>query len=143
MPILDVGSGANPHGDVNLDIYTGYSPHAEMNIKKPTIRADAHYLPFQNEMFDGVYCSHALEHLTNPEVALCEMLRVLQKYGRATFEVPDSNNKPPSTQLKYHIHFWTMDTFTRLIGDAGFKIDLAEHTGENNLQIKTRKPKVL
>ncbi len=139
MTTLDVGSGANPHGDVNLDMYTGYSPHAEMNVKKPTIRADAHYLPFQNEMFIGVHCSHTLEHLTKPEVALREMLRVLQKYGRATFEVPDSNNKPASTQLKYHIHFWAMDSFTRLICAAGFQVDLAECTGENNLRVKTRK----
>jgi len=139
MSTLDVGSGANPHGDVNLDIHTGYSPHAEMVIKKPTIRADAHHLPFQNEVFGSIYCSHTLEHLDNPPLALCEMKRVLRSNGNATFEAPNSNIKPPSMQLHLHKHFWNMNTFARLLAGAGLKIENAEYTGESNLRIRIRK----
>ena len=142
MSSLDIGSGANPRGDINLDVCTGYSPHAEMIIKKPTIKADAHFLPFKNEEFNYVYCFHTLEHLNNPHKVLSEIMRVLQTHGKAIFEVPDSNIKSPSTQLHLHIHFWKMDTLTYLLINAGLTIQHAECTRESNLYIRTRKLKV-
>ncbi|MEM3578195.1 MAG: class I SAM-dependent methyltransferase [Candidatus Bathyarchaeia archaeon] len=46
---------------------------------KPTVLADAHYLPFRDRSFDVVKASHVLEHLKNPWKALDEMMRVSSK----------------------------------------------------------------
>jgi ubiquinone/menaquinone biosynthesis C-methylase UbiE len=46
---------------------------------KPTVLADAHYLPFKDGSFKAVKASHVLEHLRNPSKALDEILRVATK----------------------------------------------------------------
>ena len=39
------------------------------------------YLPFSNAYFDVVFCSNALDHVTNPERTISEISRVLKKGG--------------------------------------------------------------
>jgi ubiquinone/menaquinone biosynthesis C-methylase UbiE len=46
---------------------------------RPTVLADAQYLPFKNGCFKVVKSSHVLEHLKNPSKAIDEMLRVATK----------------------------------------------------------------
>lgn len=46
---------------------------------KPTVLADAHYLPFRDRSFDVVKASHVIEHLKNPWKALDEMIKVSSK----------------------------------------------------------------
>lgn len=76
---LDVGCGANPTGDVNVDLLVHESdytwtqnPHNILNF----VKATAEFLPFQTDCFDEVYSSHLLEHLDEPNIALNEMFRV-------------------------------------------------------------------
>jgi len=78
--VLDVGCGGDPQGDVNVDAFPHdrkqyfyeWQPKSVSNF----VLADAHYLPFRNKTFEKIVCSHVLEHLTNPLVALKEMARV-------------------------------------------------------------------
>ena len=43
--------------------------------------ADAHYLPFKNETFDGVWIQAVLEHVVSPETVVKEIFRVLKNDG--------------------------------------------------------------
>lgn len=69
---LNIGCGSDPWGDVRLDVAFSFIT----SCFKPTILADAHYLPFKNGAFKVVKASHVLEHLKDPFKALKEMLRV-------------------------------------------------------------------
>ena len=55
----------------------------EYSIWKNTdVVGDAHYLPFQDEVFEAVVCFNVFEHLYNPGVAAQEILRVLKPGGK-------------------------------------------------------------
>jgi len=75
MKSLNVGCGSDLWGDVRVDVtFSFITAHF-----KPTVLADAHYLPFKDGSFEVVKASHLLEHLKNPFKALDEMLRVATK----------------------------------------------------------------
>jgi len=78
--ILDVGCGPSPRGTVNIDLNPKF---------KPTVVAEATWLPFNSSVFDGVYLSHLLEHVINPERILREAHRVLKKGRRVTIVFPN------------------------------------------------------
>ena len=44
--------------------------------------ADAHNLPFPDNVFDGIICKEVLEHLYHPHKAIKEMRRVLKPSGK-------------------------------------------------------------
>jgi len=80
---LDVGCGQHPAGDVNVDLYPNGDGVArrggeEMDVKhvKNFVKADAFHLPFSNETFDKVICSHTIEHTAEPFKLLKELVRV-------------------------------------------------------------------
>lgn len=82
--VLDIGSGGNPfpHADVLMDYYPKATPHRTSLLKhdgKPFVVADIHDLPFKENQFDYIYCSHVLEHVENPIRACKELVRVGQK----------------------------------------------------------------
>jgi len=79
--ILDIGCGAQPHGNPNilLDIYR--SPYVN-------IIADAQRLPFKNNIINRIFCHEVLEHLENPLKAIREMHRVLKTGSTATITFP-------------------------------------------------------
>jgi len=52
------------------------------------VKADAHYLPFIDDMFGFVVSSCALEHMDEPKQALTEVRRVLDSSGTAIIVVP-------------------------------------------------------
>ena len=52
------------------------------------LRMDITQLPYPNESFDVVYCSHVLEHVVDDTRALMELHRVLRKDGWAVLLVP-------------------------------------------------------
>ena len=75
MQSLNVGCGSDPWGDVRVDVAFSFL----MMHFKPTVLADAHYLPFKDGSFEVAKASHMLEHLEKPFKALDEMLRVSTK----------------------------------------------------------------
>ena len=78
--VLDVGSG----GRVLPPQVTGleYVPHPNNSVQ-----ADALALPFRDGWFDLVQCQAVLEHVTDPQLAVDEMTRVLRPGGWLYVEV--------------------------------------------------------
>ena len=58
--------------------------HVGLNI----IKAEAEHIPFEDETFDVVYCSHVLEHVNDERRSLEEMRRVLKKNGTLIIGMP-------------------------------------------------------
>ena len=88
---LEVGSGGNPYfrSNVLLDAYldTRQRHHEALIADRPTVIGKVENLPFKDKAFDFVIASHVLEHSSNPEVFLSELMRV----GKAGYiEVPDA-----------------------------------------------------
>ena len=91
---LDIGCGAFPKGDVNIDLYVGVSPHFhnksfKIDPKKiPNfVQCDANSLPFKNHAFNQCSCSHVLEHSgIKPIQCIKEMVRVTN--GQIKIVVP-------------------------------------------------------
>lgn len=80
--VLEIGSGRGylqdtAPGYVGLDI----SLEAGRQYTKPFVSGLAEALPFADQTFDVVMSFTVLEHLTQPELALMEMDRVLKKKG--------------------------------------------------------------
>ena len=50
--------------------------------------ADAHYLPFKSNYFDGVFIQAVLEHVVSPETVVKEIYRVLKFNGIVYAETP-------------------------------------------------------
>ncbi|MBN2260325.1 MAG: class I SAM-dependent methyltransferase [Clostridiales bacterium] len=74
MEILDIGCGDRPTGTINLDRYY-------YGKWKNFVIAEAHYLPFKNNVFDKIHASHCLEHFESPYKFFREAKRVLKEGG--------------------------------------------------------------
>lgn len=82
--LLNVGCGSNFHSDwLNVDVVPASAAVMAVDVRKG--------LPFADEVFDAVYCSHVLEHLPRQEAAspLRHMHRVLRPGGVIRIVVPD------------------------------------------------------
>ncbi len=88
--VLVIGSGERGAGTdalwtnrdidiIGVDIY-----HSET----VDVICDAHYLPFPEGLFDGVWIQAVLEHVVQPEVVVSEIQRVLKPDGVVYAETP-------------------------------------------------------
>jgi ubiquinone/menaquinone biosynthesis C-methylase UbiE len=109
--ILDIGCGGDPQGNVNLDLNLGQSIHHnyDYNVREISnfVRSSASRLPFRCEVFDGVVCSHTLEHLTVPTIGLSEVYRVVKHM--AILRVP--NIRVLKEAQPEHLFSWSVDSF--------------------------------
>jgi len=81
---LDIGCGENKRSEIMIGL----------DIRKTSstdIIADAHMLPFKDEIFDYIYSSHLIEHFSHKEVrkVLSEWVRVLKNGGIIEIRCPD------------------------------------------------------
>lgn len=88
--VLDVGSGGNPYPRANvlLDAYEDTVERYNLPLIKgrPMVFGLAERMPFRDKAFDFVVASHVLEHSSDPEAFLSELMRV----GKAGYiETPD------------------------------------------------------
>ncbi len=79
--VLDVGSGGWPFRLAThlVDRYPGSTSHRVEPLitgDRPLIVADVWQLPFADRSFDFVFCSHVLEHVSDPGRAIREIARV-------------------------------------------------------------------
>ena len=107
--VLDVGSGGWPFSlathlaDKHPDV-TSHRFEALVKDKRPFFEVDLETLPFQDQSFDFIFCSHVLEHMNRPGDAMRELMRV----GKAGYiEVPTrlSDVMFNFTRLQNH-HRW-------------------------------------
>lgn len=105
--VMDLGSGHNPHprADVLVDRYllnnadrSGQA--AIFPPDKPIVVADAGALPFKDNVFDFVICSHLAEHIQDVDSFCSELNRVAQ---RGYIESP---SKLAETLRHNPIHRW-------------------------------------
>ena len=88
--VLDVGSGGWPfkRATALADKYVGSTTHRVEPIvrdNRPFYEVDLEKLPFGDNSYDVVFCSHVLEHMENPGAAMRELMRVGK---RGYIEVP-------------------------------------------------------
>lgn len=88
--VLDVGSGGYPFTFAThlADRYTEETSHRTEKVVKdcrPFFKADIEDLPFLENEYDFVFCSHVLEHLDYPGNAMRELMRV---GSRGYIEIP-------------------------------------------------------
>jgi SAM-dependent methyltransferase len=82
--VLDVGPGGNPfpHATHLAELYLGGTSHRHEPFRSgglPVQVCDIGRLPYRDGAFDFVYCSHVLEHVTDPASACEELMRVGKK----------------------------------------------------------------
>ncbi len=81
--VLEIGSGHNPktRSDVLCDKFIDDDGErgGKLVVDRPIVEADGQYLPFAENAFDYVICSHVLEHVEAPELLISELMRVAQR----------------------------------------------------------------
>lgn len=95
MLVLDVGCGANPRGDVNLDLSKTFPIDLIADL-------DAN-LPFRDDSFDKAIAFHVLEHLKYPCHALLELVRVARL---VEIRVPHRHSTMALPKRSGHIQFF-------------------------------------
>ncbi len=138
--ILDIGCG---EGDVLLQLsemgYTSLygvdlSDEAvkrakELNPKINFTVGDVEQLPFDDEEFDVIVCSHSFHHYPDPALAMSEMYRALQRNGRLLLVENDTFFLRRiciniSLMLRHHpagdIRWYSRNKLCRLAEKAGF-----------------------
>jgi SAM-dependent methyltransferase len=94
--VLDIGSGDKPfwRADVFLDDLSVADAERAGKVSAHRlgifVDANAELLPFEDQTFDFVYCSHLLEHVGNPDAVIKEMLRVTKSSGGGYIECPSA-----------------------------------------------------
>lgn len=124
----------------NLDYITADldSPFADRKI-------DIIAIPFEDETFDCVFCSHVLEHVPDDRKAMREIYRILKRGGWAILQVPIDNRRektfedPAVTDPKEreklfgqwdHVRIYGKDYKNRL-EKAGFKVEIYSYAKED------------
>jgi SAM-dependent methyltransferase len=124
------------------------------------VRADITGLPFPDEAFDVILCSHVLEHVPDDRAAMRELHRVLAPRGWALVMVPFSARRaetyedptivaPRDRERHFgqadHVRVYGLDVKARL-EDAGFTVrveDVRRELGEARARrygVRPRKP---
>ncbi|MFN3373596.1 MAG: class I SAM-dependent methyltransferase [Chloroflexus sp.] len=101
-----------------------------------TVRVDITTLPFRDNEFDSILCSHVLEHVPRDDQAMRELYRVLKPLGIAMILVPikgeqtieDPSITDPILREQYfgqfdHVRIYGRDVVQRL-QQAGFSVTL-------------------
>ncbi len=88
--VLIIGSGTQGNGTENLwadqnVVRTGIDIYPSLTVH---FIADAHYLPFKDKTFDGVFIQAVLEHVADPQTVVAEIARVLVPGGVVYSEIP-------------------------------------------------------
>ncbi|HCE55340.1 MAG TPA: SAM-dependent methyltransferase [Lutibacter sp.] len=116
----------------NLDYLTAdlYSPIAD-------VKADICDLPFEENIFDIVFCNHVLEHIEDDQKAMSELYRVLKPGGMGIFQIPQDLSREktyedfsitnPEDRAKHfgqydHVRVYGKDYFNRLRA-VGFLVE--------------------
>ncbi len=79
--VLDIGSGAYPfpYATHLVDLYEGETIHREEPLVRdgrPFEVCSIEGLPYKDKEFDFIFCSHVLEHVSDPAKACEEIMRV-------------------------------------------------------------------
>ena len=112
--VLDMGSGhiPFPHAThlADISISNDNIGRAGNLFKyqgdKPVFECSIENTPFSNKEFDFVYCSHVLEHVSNPETACRELMRIGR---RGYIECPTRGKDTFFATAKISNHHWAVE----------------------------------
>ncbi|MEO9570612.1 MAG: methyltransferase domain-containing protein [Polaribacter sp.] len=121
----------------NLDYIT-----SDLESPIADVKADICNLPFEDNIFDVVFCNHVLEHITDDTKAMQELYRVLKPNGMGIFQIPQDlsrdltfeddsiTDQKERTKIfgQYdHVRVYGRDYFNKL-RSIGFKVDEIDYT---------------
>jgi ubiquinone/menaquinone biosynthesis C-methylase UbiE len=114
----------------NLDYVT-----ADLNDSSVDMKVDITNIPYADNSFDIILCSHVLEHVTDDRTAIHELFRILKPGGWAFLAVPISDREktfedPNITSAKDRLRYFWQEDHVRLYGldyknrleEAGFNV---------------------
>lgn len=80
-------------------------------------------LPFKDNAFDGVYCSHVIEHVIDGTTLVREVSRVLKRGGRFIIRTMDFSRSYRDFYSDYtHVHPYTKTSLFKLLEDNGYAV---------------------
>jgi SAM-dependent methyltransferase len=143
LRILDIGCGTGqfaatalhhlPNAQVwGLDLSGGMLGHAvsrmpELDGRLHLVQGDSERLPFSDNFFDAVTCSHSFHHYPHQERVLAEMHRVLRPDGRLLLIDGDRDRlwgwfvfNVVVVLIEGNVVHRTGQDFKRMYADAGF-----------------------
>ena len=121
--LLDFGCGRKPYENLfSVTEYVGVDM-AETGHDHKNSKVDVYYdgkrLPFNDSVFDSLFCSEVLEHIFNPDEILPELKRVLKPGAKALITVPFSWNEH---EMPYDYARYSSEGIKYLLEKNGFKI---------------------
>ena len=121
--VLDVGCGLGEFLELYKNSYgIDSNKYAVDYCKSNNLRCfvgSAYKIPFRSSSFDVVLCSHLIEHLKRPEIALKEFRRVLKPSGKLIIIVP---TKTGYKRDKTHVKYWKESELIDILESFNFKI---------------------
>ncbi len=127
--VLDLGCGAGhsfhrlaPRETVGVDV----DPRALEGQDRTTVVADMRALPFPAATFTSVIAIHSIEHVPDPERAIAEAARVLERDGLAAFVTPNrlTFGRPDEIIDPYHYVELDASELRDLCGRAFADVDV-------------------
>lgn len=121
----------------NLDYTT-----TDLSSPLADVKADICQLPFEDNMFDVIFCNHVLEHIPDDTQAMRELYRVLKPGGWAVLQIPqdlsrattfeDDSITDPKERAKIfgqydHVRVYGRDYFDKL-RSIGFEVQEIDYT---------------
>jgi len=90
--LIDIGCGKKPYKKLlapYVKEHVGVDHEKTLHDRSQIdLFGTAYDIPAENESFDSALCTAVLEHLEEPEAALCECFRVLNPGGYAIYSIP-------------------------------------------------------
>jgi len=106
-------------------------------------------IPYDDNMFDIIYCCHVLEHIENDIQAMKEMYKVLKPNGKAIIQVPFGKKKhiyedysitSPELRHKHfkhpnHVRIYTIEGIKERLNNVGFNVKIEKSYTNNKIPI--------
>lgn len=104
-----------------------YLYYVPINLDYQSVDIDLQMMPFEDEFFDLVLCSHVLEHVEDDEKALNEIFRILKSGGHAILLVPmwGEQTKEHEKDKIGHLRIYGTD-FVDKVKRSGFTVTIID-----------------
>lgn len=100
-----------------VSLYNSKVMKSKIKSKAILIKPGGKRLPFKDEFFDYVVCSHVLEHLPNDKIIIKEIYRVLKKTGFVYFNIPINE----TINVPTHLRKYNKNEFINFLMKSFFK----------------------
>ncbi|MBI4176549.1 MAG: class I SAM-dependent methyltransferase [Candidatus Aenigmarchaeota archaeon] len=128
-PVLDIGCGENPLGDVNVDVVKYGHGNVVCDLQKEK-------LGYPARSFGAIVLSDSLEHIKNPRAVFRECHRLLKDNGKLIVTIPNCGNllhrvgiwKDEPITGNPHVNSWTRKSFVEFLHSCNFMVENVKGT---------------